>query len=445
MYNKIQDTKPLITYSLIPKATIFTCQDLKIGPQLKNMTKQFDKVTWLAILLSFAIVCASTVVRKQCSRARSAATLLKLLAPILNTSSGSGVNESHKTMTLKTYLQIISASWLLMTIIINNVYQIIVISDLIEPVPPKNQWNIFEEIPSKISKVIVLDESILTLENQINITYLNITYHQSTKTNMCVLALEHLEERTYFFHGAHIPWQHLKVCVRSILYTESLNTILTWHLSPFGRYIRDKGLKCVGVFENRSALTSNNSFNTFCRETAGLLLSMRPQLSANLTNLFQSIRSNCSNSVFIDHRENVDLVTKHLNELAGRKLILQGRADQSKYTSSSVWMIHSYFGHKHILKVRLERFLESGILGYIKSVLKSYRERHLKKEGTKVPAEAKPLDLNGNIVLIFYVHLFICGFLILVALIKRIEVDFIGIVLYVSVVVPKFLPKKTVI
>ena len=408
----------------------YTCQGLKIAPQLKNMTKHFDLITWLSILLSFAMVWASTEAAiKMFGLRLQLSNVFRLLAPVLNTSWGSGIDQPYRNWSLKTYLRIIFASWLLMTMVANNVYQIIVISDFVEPVPPKIRWNIFREIPSDINKNVVLDKSITSLEKDIN-----IVYFKDSKTNETCVRKEYKNPTS-----AISPWQFGRICKGSILYTESPYTILTWHLSSFGQSIRDSGLDCFEVFKNKSEISFAEQFKKACQKTARVLLSLKPQLSVNLTNLFKNIRSNCSNSVFIDYRENVDLVTKHLNQLAGRKFILKGQSDQSEYKNSIAWIVPTYFGQKHILTARLERFLESGIFGYIKSVLKSYRKRQLKKEGVMMAAEAKPLGLNTNIVLIFFVHFGFCALLILVAFIKWIVVDLIGIALYVYLVVRKFL------
>ena len=318
-----------------------------------------------------------------------------------------------------------------MTIVINNVYQIIVISDFIEPVPPKIRWNIFQELPVDIRRNVLLDKSIHTLKNQLSIKY----YNDFKKKITCVYA------KNSYFWQYNIPWQFGKVCDRSILYTESTDTILTWHLSSVGRSIRHKALNCMDAFINISAHKSTELFKKACRKTARVMLSLKPQLSVNLTNLFKNIRANCSNSVFIDNRENVDSVTQHLNQLARQKFILKGESDQSEYKNSIAWIVPTYFGQKHILTVRLEWFLESGIFGYIMSVLKSYRKRQLKKEGMMMEAQAKPLGLNTNIVLIFYIHFGVCALLILVALIKWIVVDLVGIAIYVYLVVRKFLFK----
>ena len=165
----------------------YTCQGLKINPQLSNMTKQFDMITWLAIMFCFAIVWASTVVTVRCFGYISENHILKLLAPILNTSLGSGIDQTYKEFSLKIYLRIIATSWLFMTLVLNNVYQIIVISDLIEPVPPKIQWNIFRQIPVEMTKHVLLDRTESNLVNQ-----LDIPYHNFLETNMSCVQTRHL-------------------------------------------------------------------------------------------------------------------------------------------------------------------------------------------------------------------------------------------------------------
>ena len=108
-----------------------------------------------------------------------------------------------------------------------------------------------------------------------------------------------------------------------------------------------------------------------------------------------SIAENCSAAVFIDEKENVK-IADHLNQLAGRKFILKGMLNQVTAKNSIAWIIRSYLGQKHILAVRLERFMESGILQLIKSYLQSAERRKFGKLKLEeiTAAEGKPMGLN---------------------------------------------------
>jgi len=113
-----------------------------------------------------------------------------------------------------------------------------------------------------------------------------------------------------------------------------------------------------------------------------------------------------------------------------QKFILSGKSDQVEFKKPVVWVYLSYFGHKHVLAARLQRFFETGILGFIKEslrvakrndLLRSNRRKLIEVESTEIS-----MGLDSTIVLIFYVHLCACFILICFALLNSILHYLIG-------------------
>lgn len=374
----------------------YTCKGLQSTPKLQNVVSQFDIYTWMGIIASFLLVYgtafASVKLLEGNSKFRFPNFALELAAPIFNAGSDSCVDNKLNNST-KTYLRFLLALWFLTMLVMNNVYQIIVISDIIEPLPLTIPWKSIVELPLNLKKYAVVDQSLSTLTGQLKFLFLKP------------------KSRTYVLNGKsfiQIPNDAKVIGIESVLFNASHKSILTWHLSPFGRFVRDDALKCAEIFENQKSLEIK-----FCLQLSKVLLTMFPQLSMNVSALLTAIQSKCSNAIFIDTKENVDLISNHFNELARRKYFLKGSNNQPQFEMSVSWAIKSFFGHKHGLTVRLERFMESGVLDFVKLSLKAASQRNLGRETIfKMKVAAQSMGLDSSIVIIFYIHCVLLAILV---------------------------------
>lgn len=171
----------------------------------------------------------------------------EIILPILNTSTGSSIDEGFEN-DQKKYLRFIFALWLLMTLVLNNVYQIIVISELIEPIIPDIPWKNFAELPTKLKKYVLLDKSISNFEKQLEITSFNST------EGLCYRVKKGRSQMII-----RPPFDEF--CDQDPLFVKSHHTIFAWHLSSFGRLIRDNALtiNCRHLKKNQNLIQTKST------------------------------------------------------------------------------------------------------------------------------------------------------------------------------------------
>jgi len=373
-----------------------TCHKTYYRPFYYSYTKKFRWTLWLTIFAAICVIFSliSFIIMhsdKSTFFSKVWAVFFTIIAPLFYTSSGESTKRwiSKKQIFFTILINRILTLWALLAIIVNITYQIVVISDVIQPVEVTSPWNNIDDLDIEIeihTPLLKYDSDKLIDIQQ----WQAVRYHQN-------LSVKYIRNLIRGRKNLGSIWEG------SLLYNSTFDNILTWVHSAFGFFLRENAISCRYIY-NKWDYKVIPPLKLFCEKKAEILKRLQPVAFMNISSALEEL-SECNNTAYVDSSSQIEYVNRFLrNKWKNRKSYVVGQHDEN-YMESVNWSIVRASEFEDLFLKRFKCLVQSGIYGYLKYLLSLLHISNLKFEKEHKNDSA---GLDTNFVYIFHIYLMGC-------------------------------------
>jgi len=365
-----------------------TCNSIEPKIVHTMFVQYFDSYVWLSLFVS--IVSLTALIRLK-QKSDWGALIFNFIGILLNISTCIGKFISGNKWSFVHWMFFI---WFFAAFQINNWYQIVVISDFIKPATVKNPWDHIFSLKG-FTIVTPLGENYPDLETLRNLTFFQII----RKGNIIGV---------HYTHEKSLMWAKY-VYNGTILYESAQNrsnAVLAWGYTVFGYSI-------WSIFGNmnmcaqtwRGLHVANHTDKYGCKEKSEMLAKLDPVPMYDWESIYTKIKK-CDNKVaYVSESAEIMNLNQKVNKPGRPKMFQSGNQKQLGRFIFWSFRIASKNDADDIHLKRLKNLVEFGLYRYLKNLAINSTNMKFWRKNEK-DSEFIPLNLESNIVSLFYMHFF---------------------------------------
>ena len=367
-----------------------TCNSMEPKIVYTMFAQYFDLYVWLSLV--FSIVFLSALIRLK-QKSDWGALVLKFVGILLNISICIGKVSSGKKWS---FVHCVWFIWFFGALVLNNWYQIVVISDFIRPATVISPWDHIFSL-NGFSIVTPLGENLPHLERLKN--YMVFRHNKKLNT----LRVQYTHEKSFMTTKT--------VSNGTILYESAKNhttAVLAWGYTALGYAIWSMfGDLCAQTWRGSNSSTLTNKYG--CKETSEMITSLDPVQMYDWDTIYTKIK-NCDNKVaYVSKSAEIIEFTRKVNQPGRPKMFQSGNQKNGQLSQFIFWSfrVASKNDADDIHFKRLKNLVEFGLYKYLKKL--TMNSTHITILGrNEKRREFTPLNLESNIASFFYMYCFFC-------------------------------------
>ena len=360
-----------------------TCNSMERKIVYTMFVQYFDSYVWLSLI--FSIISLTALIQMK-QKNHWDDLLLVFVGILLNISTCIEKVISGKKWSFVHWVLFI---WFFAAFLLNNFYQIVVISNFIKPASVTSPWDHIFSL-NGFSVVTPLSENSLDVEN-----LKNLTVFTSKETAIRVLYTYKSIAIKYVYNG-------------TILYESAKNhsnAVLAWVYSAFGRRMWSMfGKMCAAQWRGTNLGDNSGNYNYNCEEKSEMMASLDPVQMYDWKTIYTKLKQCDKKVAYVSESTEIIEFKRKLNK-PGRPKMFRS-SNQKELSQLIFWsfLVASKNDDDIHLK-RLKSLVEFGLYRYLKKLtINSTKIKFLgqyQKHG-----EFIPLNLESNIASLFYMYFF---------------------------------------